>query len=79
MDKSYKITECYTANCTVTKFRHAYLMPLKFVGMSIHSVYSIEKSKTSKLSIKVHSCCKKYQCLFASYWKLKIQLSLNKK
>ena len=32
-------------------------MPLKFVGMSIQPGYSIEKSKTSKLSIKVHSCC----------------------
>ena len=31
----YKIPECYTENCTTTKFRHAHLMTLIFVGMSI--------------------------------------------
>ena len=41
-------------------------MTLKFVGMSIQSVYSIEKSKTSKLNIKGHSSGKKHLCLFVS-------------
>ena len=33
-NKSYKITECYTKNCT-TKFRHAHQITLIILGMSI--------------------------------------------
>ena len=36
-----KILKCYTKNCTTTKFRHANLMTLIFVGTGIWSVYSI--------------------------------------
>ena len=34
-DKSCKISECYTENCTTTKFRYGHVMTLIFVGMSI--------------------------------------------